>query len=160
MIANSGSISGSFKFNADLFRKIVEGIAPDRWLVRPGNDSNHLLWVTGHTVWSRRLTLQALGSEWSRPWDKLFARGAKLAEQENYPKPEEVLSAWDDVSGKLAAVLDGVSPEDLSVPAPQAIPSFDGKLSGALTFFSIHESYHLGQMAYLRKWLGFGQSVG
>lgn len=101
-----------------------------------------------------------LGSEWSRSWARLFVRGAKQVNQEQYPKPEEVVNAWDDVSSKLTAALEDVSPEILSKPAPQGIPSFDGKLSGAMAFFSIHESYHIGQMGYLRKWLGYGQAVG
>ncbi|HLI35407.1 MAG TPA: hypothetical protein VKW70_10205 [Terriglobia bacterium] len=70
------------------------------------------------------------------------------------------MSAWDDVSGKLTAALNSVSPEVLSRPAPQGIPSFDGRLGRTMAFFSIHESYHIRQMAYLRKWLGYGQVVG
>jgi hypothetical protein len=160
MVTDFANISGSFKFNADLFKKMVEGIAPDHRLVRPGGNSNSLLWVTGHAVWARGRALQTLGPEWSRPWANLFARGAALVAQDQYPKPQEILNAWDDVSAKLTSVVEGVTPEVLSKPAPQGIPSFDGKLSGTLAFFSIHESYHIGQMGYLRKWLGYGQSVG
>jgi hypothetical protein len=154
------NISESFKFNADLFKKMVEGIASDQWLVRPGGHSNNLLWVTGHAVWARGRALKTLGLEWSHPWVNLFARGAVLVAQDQYPRPEEVLNAWDDVSGKLTSALESASPEVLSKPAPPGIPSFDGKLSGTLAFFSIHESYHIGQMGYLRKWLGYGQAVG
>lgn len=25
---------------------------------------------------------------------------------------------------------------------------------------SFHETFHVGQMSYLRKWLGYGQAVG
>jgi hypothetical protein len=31
---------------------------------------------------------------------------------------------------------------------------------GAIVFLNYHETYHVGQMAYLRKWLGYSQLVG
>ena len=160
MSTDLANISGSFKFNADVFKKMVDRIAPDRWLARPADGSNNLLWVAGHVAWARGRILAVLGLEWSRPWANLFARGAAIVGQDQYPDREEVLKAWDDVSAKLTAALESASPDTLSKPAPQRIPSFDGKLSGTLAFFSIHESYHIGQMGYLRKWLGNGQAVG
>ena len=48
----------------------------------------------------------------------------------------------------------------LAKPAPKGPPSFDGKISGLVAFLAFHEAYHVGQVTYLRKWLGYGQSVG
>lgn len=160
MTASTNNLAGSFKFNAGVFNKVVEGIAPESWFVRPGSKSNHLLWVAGHAVWSRKMVLQMLGIGCSRPWEKLFARGASPADAEQYPKPAEILAAWAEVSGKLDTALDEVSAETLSQPAPPQSPSFDGRMSGTIAFFSAHESYHIGQMGYLRKWLGYSQALG
>lgn len=154
------NLAGSFKFNAGMFNKAVEGIGPESWLLRPGDKSNHLLWVAGHVVWSRNMVLQMLGSACPRPWEKLFARGANPVAAEQYPKPEEVLAAWAEVSSNLDTALENISPQILSEPASPRSPSFDGRMSGTISFFSAHESYHIGQMAYLRKWLGYSQAVG
>lgn len=160
MAETAGNLAGSFRFNAGIFDKAVEGIAPESWLLKPGAKSNHLLWIAGHLVWCRKMVLRMLGSECPRPWEKLFARGAKPVAPEEYPKPEEVLAAWSEVSKKLDEALDGVSPDLLAQSAPPQGPSFDGRISGSIAFLSAHESYHIGQMAYLRKWLGYSQAVG
>lgn len=153
------NIAGIFKINTDLFKKTIQGITPDRVLVRPGDDSNHILWIAGHVVVHRAKVPKLLGQEWSAPWEGLFARGAKLTAPGEYPGIGELVQAWDEVSGKLASSLAGVSPEALAEPVSKGI-TLDGKVSGQIAFLALHESYHVGQMAYLRKWLGFGQAVG
>lgn len=159
MSSDFDNITGIFKTNAHLFRKTIEGVPPEGWLVQPGNDSNHLLWIAGHVVVHRALVPKMLGTEWSAPWEKLFVRGAKLAAPEEYPGIDVLLRAWDEVSGKLTSLLAKASPEALAEPASKGM-TLDGKISGRIAFLALHESYHVGQMAYLRKWLGFGQAVG
>jgi len=68
-------------------------------------------------------------------------------------------NAWDRVSAELAAALGNAPAEVLSQDAPRGI-SFDGKLSGSVAFLAFHDAYHAGQVSYLRKWLGYGQTVG
>jgi len=153
------NIAGIFKTNTELFKKTIQGIPPDRWFASPGNDSNHLMWIAGHVVVHRGMVLRILGQEWSSPWEGLFARGAKSAAPEQYPRAAEIVQAWDEVSTKLASSLDGAPDEMLAQPSSRGI-TLDGKVSGKIAFLSLHESYHVGQMAYLRKWLGQGQTVG
>jgi hypothetical protein len=160
MNADFLNIASMFKTNTDLFKKVIQGIPPDRWLTTPGNDSNHLMWIAGHVVVGRATVLKTLGSEWSAPWPGLFARGAKLVDPEQYPGPAEIGRAWDEVSDKLSASLSSVWGDTLAKPVSKGLPSLDGKIGGTIAFFSLHETYHVGQMAYLRKWLGYGQVVG
>jgi len=153
------NIAGIFRINTDLFKKTIQGIPSARLLARPADDSNHLLWIAGHVVVHRARVLKLLGQAWSAPWEQLFVRGAKLAEDGLYPGIDEVGQVWDDVSGRLAITLVDASPEALAAPVSKGM-TLDGKISGQISFLALHESYHVGQMAYLRKWLGFGQAVG
>ena len=153
------NIAGIFKTNTDLFKRTMQGVSPDRLFARPGNDSNHLMWIAGHVVVHRAMVLKILGQEWTASWEGLFVRGSKLMAPEHYPAIEEIMRTWDDVSGRLASSLAGLEPEALAQPVSRGI-TLDGKISGKIAFLSLHESYHVGQMAYLRKWLGFGQAVG
>lgn len=153
------NISAIFKTNTDLFKKTIREVPPERWFVSPGNDSNHLMWIAGHVVVHRAKVLKLLGQEWSAPWEGLFARGAKLMDAEKYPGMEELVQAWDEVSGRLAPSLANASSEALAEPVAKGI-TLDGKISGQIAFLALHETYHVGQMAYLRKWLGCGQAVG
>lgn len=140
--------------------KAIGDILPEQWFLRPGNDSNHVMWVAGHLVVSRGAVLKPLGAEWDVPWSSLFTREAKLAADDRYPPIEEIRSAWDDVSAKMLASLDDAPADVLAKQAPQEPPSFDGTIGGLVAFFAFHETYHVGQVSYLRKWLGYGQSVG
>jgi len=58
------------------------------------------------------------------------------------------------------ARLKVLTDEELSKPAPFPVPAGDKTQRGAIVFLNFHETYHIGQMAYLRKWLGYSQLVG
>jgi len=154
------NIEGMFKTNTDIVRKAIFEIPPDDWFRSPGDDSNHLMWVTGHIIWSRGNVLKSLNAQWTAPWLSVFARGATRAMEENYPSGGEIQNAWNDISTSLLDRLASAPAELLAKTAPQGSPSFDGKLSGLVAFLAFHETYHVGQISYLRKWLGYGQSVG
>lgn len=157
---DNSSLAWAFQFNAGIFKKATDGVAADQWLTRPSDHSNPLLWVAGHLVWERSRILKLLGHEWSRPWCERFARGLPYGDPERYPQPAELRDAFDEVSAKLVAAVQGASPELLSKAAPEGLPSPDGKLRGGLQFYTIHEGYHLGQLGYLRKYLGYSQTLG
>jgi uncharacterized damage-inducible protein DinB len=154
------SAAATYRQNGQFITKSFEGLTPEEWLRRPGEKSNSLLWIVGHVVWARSMVIGFLGSTWSRPWLSLFARGAKLVEPEQYPSLEEITLAWQDVSTCMTAAMEEASAEVLSAPAPEKSPSLDGKISGMVNFLAYHETYHVGQTAYLRTWLGHKGIVG
>jgi len=156
-IAQSAAIH---RQNAELFDKSLEGLAPEEWQIRPNETSNPMLWIAGHVVWARSTVLGCLGSPWSRPWLTLFARGSKLLEPGEYPSRDEVMLAWQDAKAALNSAMETVSDEALAAPGPERVPSFDGKMSGTVGFLAFHETYHVGQACYLRRWLGHGQVIG
>lgn len=152
--------AASFQMNAQLLDKSLDGLSAEEWHKRPGDSSNSLIWVAGHIVWARSRVLMLLGKEWSRPWLSLFERGSKPGDAAGYPPLEELVAAWKEVKASLSEALEGASAEALAAPGPGKIPSFDGKLSGVVAFMAWHEGYHVGQAAYLRRWLGHGQVAG
>jgi uncharacterized damage-inducible protein DinB len=153
-------IGKMFKTNGQWFERAVQGIPMDKWKTRPGADSNPLVWIVGHVTVSRAYALKTLGGEWSAPWEQMFVRGAKMLPPEEYPAPEEIQRAWSEVSEKLTAVLPAASPEFLAKETPKGSPSLDGTVKGLLNFLCLHETYHMGQLGYVRKSLGYGQTVG
>lgn len=154
------NVQSMFKTNTDIINKAIADVSTDDWFRQPGEDSNHLLWVLGHVVVHRGRTLNLLGTDWDTSWASLFARGAQRTDAEKYPSVEELRDAWSQVSSDLSDALSNASPEALADASPKGLPSFDGKLSGTVAFFAFHDTYHTGQVSYLRKWLGYGQTVG
>lgn len=152
--------AGTFHQNAQILSKCYEGLTPEEWQRRPSDSSNSVLWIVGHIVWARSRVLALLGTSWTEPWLQQFERGAKLGDTVQYPSPEQVMQAWKDVSESLMAVLECAAEDVLASPAPPKSPSLDGKTSGMVSFLAFHETYHVGQVAYLRCWLGHEGPVG
>lgn len=144
----------SFNQNANFLKKNVEGLTDEEWLRRPGDSANHMLWIVGHVAWARSMLLKRLGEDWSKPWFSLCGRGAKCEDSVAYPTPEEAMLVWDESSARLSAAMESVSPELLATPSTQGPPSADGKMSGVVNFLAYHETYHVGQLAYVRSLLG------
>jgi hypothetical protein len=160
MSSDFAQINHMFKTNAQVFEKATQGVPSDKWLVQPGEHSNHLTWIAGHAVVHRAKVSKMLGASWSAPWENLFARGAKLVPPEQYPAPAELQRAWQEVSDKLNSALPNTSAEVLAKSVPQGAPSLDGTVAGSIALLCFHETFHVGQMSYLRKLLGYGQAVG
>jgi uncharacterized damage-inducible protein DinB len=148
------SAAVDYQLNTEQLNKCIEGLTAEEWLRQPNDHSNHILWIVGHVIWARARALKFLGTEWSKPWFPLFARGAKLVTAADYPPPEEFAAAWRELTAAFNAGLEAVTEETLSKPGPERPPSADGKVSGVVYFFARHETYHIGQLAYLRCWLG------
>lgn len=154
------NITGMFKANTDIVNKAIADVEPDHWFRKPGDDSNHLTWVLGHLIVHRGHTLKMLGVDWDNNWTHLFARGSEQLADEKYPSVDDMRSAWQDVSDRLSAALKNPAEGVMTQEAPKGPPSFDGKLSGTVAFFAFHDTYHAGQVSFLKKWLGYGQTVG
>ena len=149
-----------YRRNQDLIAKAVEGLALEQWNQRPLDACNSALWLLGHMVWARSRALQLVGFTWTKPWLEFFARGSKPSENPPYPPVNELLDAWHDLCISFPATLDEISSDTLSKPVQQPSPSFDGTVGGMVSFLAMHESYHVGQFAYVRRMLGGEGVVG
>ena len=154
------TLTHQFQFNNGIYARTVAGIPPEQWLIQPSEESNHLLWVVGHAAVTRAAGVRLLGGQWSAPWQNLFTRGQKKVDNGKYPSVGEVQQAWNEIDERLQSALPTASPELMSQPVEKGKPSIDGTVGGTVGFLCLHESYHLGQMGFIRKWLGHGQALG
>ena len=154
------TLTNQFKFNNGIYERTVRGIPAEQWLIQPSEGSNHLLWVVAHAAVTRAVGVRLLGGEWSAPWQNLFTRGQPRVDNGHYPSVAEVQQAWHEISGKLLSALPTASPELMGKAVEKGKPSIDGTVGGTVGFLCLHESYHLGQMGFIRKWLGHGQALG
>lgn len=150
----------NYRFNSDFLVNTVKDLTAAEWLKRPEPNMNHVAWIVGHCVWTRKALLGRLGSAWEKPWMGLFGRGSKLEADSAYPSPEALLEAWRESAGLLPAALENVPEELLAQPSTKGPRSTDGKMSGVVIFLAIHETYHIGQASYLRSWMGHKGLMG
>ena len=148
-------ISQIFGVSTALYEKALAGLDRETLLKRPAAGTNPILWIAGHLASGRYGLATALGRQREVPWGRLFFRGAVLDDLSALPEIGPIQEAWRDISAVVMSRLEELTEADLSGPSPRSFPIPDGSLHGAITFLAYHEGYHVGQMAFLRKWLGF-----
>jgi hypothetical protein len=154
MHASIWTVGEQFRITTNLFIKAMSGVEKDVAMRRPGPVSNPLLWMAGHVIQFRSRLLTLLGVPRVYPWGSVFDTGAKVGAADLYPSPAELVALWEEQSELLMDRLAALSEADLAAPPTARVPSTDATLRGAIGYFSLHEAYHVGQMGYVRKWLG------
>ena len=149
-----------FKRNQDMLSKAIEGLTVEQWNARPQDACNSAIWLLGHIVWARSRALKLVGFTWTKPWLDQFARGSKPSETSQYPSVDEMLDAWQDLCSTFPATLEAIPQDVLTASVQQPSPSFDGTVGGMVSFLSMHESYHVGQLVYARRLIGNDGVVG
>jgi hypothetical protein len=154
MQASIGTVAEQFRITTNLFIKAMSGVDKEEAMRRPGPMSNPLLWLAGHVIHFRTRLLSLIGVPRDFPWGSRFDTGSKVGGPETYPDPEALVAMWEELSELLVERLGTLTEADLAAPPTAKVPTTDATLRGAIGYFSLHEAYHVGQMGYVRKWLG------
>ena len=154
-----GEVKLTFEMNHYLFGQAIKGLSEDTVAKRPNDQVNPMLWIAGHLVHERCFLLSLLGEESEVLWAKEFGRGSKLREIADYPSWQTILEEWEKRTTSLMPLLDTVSENILLRITDLGLPFSNATVARATTFLAMHESYHIGQMGYLRKLLGEGSAL-
>ena len=147
-------VAEQLRITTNLFTKAMTGVSPEDAWRRPADRSNPLLWMAGHVTQFRCRLLGLLGVQHAYRWGATFDTGSKIASPDSYPTPAEIIEEWDELSRLLMERLATLTDAELDAVPRSRVPSTDGTVRGIIGFFSLHEAYHVGQMGYVRKWLG------
>lgn len=149
-------LTAAFELDTRLWRNCLDGVDEDQAWERPGPSANSVGFLALHLAESRWFIARQLGLELANPFaDRLTElKGIADLHPEDRPSLAELRSAWDTVSAALLAGLRAADPERLAADSPTRFPVADGTVLGGLAFLLHHESYHLGQLAILRKLAG------
>jgi uncharacterized protein YndB with AHSA1/START domain len=143
-----------FTINDSLASRSFEKVAPDDLWRRPTDRSNPMLWILGHMISTRAQIPKMFGDSLDTGWGNLFARGASLGSVAGYPSHEVMRAMSNEVNGRLYATLGGLTDADLSRPALRAPTPAIATIADQIAFLVMHDTYHVGQLAYARKALG------
>jgi hypothetical protein len=148
-----------FKINEMLIAKAMDGLTDDQLWQRPTDHNNPMLWLVGHLVRSRARLLTSLGDPFDTRWGDAFARGSAVEDRAAYVSRDEIARMITAVSARLYPKMESLRGEDVSQPASGPVPLIK-TVADLATFLTAHESYHVGQLAYIRKALGLPGLVG
>jgi hypothetical protein len=138
--------------NERLFLNALEDVSDDQAKERLSGHNNPLIWIATHTVWARYNMLVFLGKPARNPFEGLFENFKAYDAADPYPTLATVKTEWEKASTLLQAALEAVTEEQLASESPIKSPIGDFTNGGTLAFLAQHESYDIGQMAFLKKY--------
>ena len=142
------------RLNTRLLLNCLEGLSDDQASVRVLPPTNSVAFLVAHLIDARHKLLAVLGGAAENPLTELFADARSIDDVPSLPSLVELCEAWQAVASALASRLAELSAEEIDAPAPQRYPGDDPSVLGALAFLVQHDSYHIGQLALLRRALG------
>lgn len=154
------TLAGQMDSATNLFRRALAGVEREHFLRRPGPNSNPMVWIAGHLTQMRHRMAGMLGVPRAVPWGRLFDTGSVIGDLSTYPERDEIERSWAEVSADLTVRLAAMNAAELNAPPPPRIATSDGTLAGAIALFTFHEGYHIGQLGYLRRFLGYQSLMG
>src|SRR5262245_28970882 len=141
--------------NTRLLPNCLEGVDDVLGSRRLTADTNSLAFLAAHLSQSRHYACMMAGRPLTDPLEGRL-KGKSLDDVGPLPSLTEITAAWDAVSAHLLKVLEGLTEDDLKREATRRLPGSDGTVGSVLPFMAQHDSYHIGQMAILRRQLGLG----
>ena len=148
------AIAEQFRVSTNLFVKALDGLDRDALVARLGPRSNPPIWIAGHLAQSRVRIINILGGETPQPWTGMFDTGSVIGDLARYPEAGVIIDRWTALSEELMDRLEQLTEAELVAPPPPRVASPDGTLRGALALLAFHDGYHVGQLGFIRRWLG------
>ena len=124
--------------------------------MRPSSSTNSATFVACHLTEARFSLLQLLGSKETSPIAAYLSLARGIDDVTQFPSLAEIQNAWTTASHLLRDRLAAMTPAqlDAAIACPFPLPISDSSALSLLTFFVQHDSYHIGQLALLRKHVG------
>lgn len=140
--------------NTDLLLNCLDGLSQSESQRRLPGGGNSAAFLAAHLTDSRYFLAERLGHPLQNPLTPYLAGARGIEEIRSWPSLDEIRSAWLAVSKHLHAVLESLTDADLARPNAHRFPLTDTTQLGLIAFLVQHDSYHLGQAAFLRCQLG------
>lgn len=140
--------------NTDLLLNAIDGVseAHARERVR---GTNPMAFLAAHLVDARCFLGAMLGVRIANPIGDALGEARSADEAPDLPSLEALRAEWTRVSPQVGIALARVTNEQWTATAEQRFPVPDRTIGGGVAFLLQHESYHLGQLALLRRQLGY-----
>lgn len=149
------------KVNDWLFRQSFAGLTAAEAARSPDGKLNSPQWVAGHMAATRAVMARLLGlPEDPAPFGGVFDRGAPFDPAAAYPPLPEITALFVALGERIRERGQTVPDAALAAAVPFNLPIDDKTVLGGIAFLSLHESYHAGQLGYLRRLLGHGSVTG
>jgi uncharacterized damage-inducible protein DinB len=143
-------LAAIFRLNTQLILNCLEGLDEDHAQRRWGTQLNSIAFLLAHLTETRHYLAELAGQPVPSPFSPQFVKARSLEEAGPLPPLDRLVQAWEAIAAHLASILERIDTPQLRHTGA-ALPGSDGTLLENLAFLAQHESYHLGQIALLRR---------
>ena len=139
--------------NERLFINALAGVTDEQAKERISGHNNPLNWLATHTVWARYNMAMLLGKPGDNAYNGMFENFKPFDDTMKFDPLEKIKEEWNKASALLREGFASVSEEHLASDSPLKSPIGDFTIGGTIAFLAQHESYDIGQIAFLKKYL-------
>ncbi|MBS3943926.1 MAG: DinB family protein [Melioribacter sp.] len=143
-----------YKTNSKLlinsFAKVTEADS----LKRPNRKTNSMIFIALHILDARCFILTQIGKPTKNPFAKYVDWTKTIDEIKIYPKLKKVLREWKQVDRIFVEELSKINSRKLNSVQQFEFPG-GKKIISMISFLAEHEAYHIGQISFIRKYLGY-----
>ena len=140
--------------NTRLFLNCLDGLDDETAQRRIDDRTNSAAFLGAHLVDSRFFFARTLGGEVESPFAAALDSARTIDEVVALPLVADVRREWQRSMELLQERLAALTDSELAARAPVEFPVPDPSVLGMIAFMVQHDSYHIGQLALLRKYYG------
>ena len=139
------------ELNSRLFSNCCDGVTDHQIGSRLSGGTSSFLFIACHLLDARAYLVTAAGGTVDHPLLRELRSVERVEDLPIAPRLETILAVWDSLSRELLVSLPLMMPSGLDRESPDRMPVSDRSVLGQLTFLIQHETYHIGQMAMVKK---------
>ena len=140
--------------NTDLLLNCLEGLSDSEAQYRLPGGGNSVAFLAAHLTDSRHYLSSRLGHPLANPLSRYLADAKSIDEIRSWATLDQVRAAWLAISAHLLTTLESLTTEELDTPNVPRFPITDTTPLGMIAFLTQHDSYHIGQVGFVRRQLG------
>jgi hypothetical protein len=137
--------------NRRLYLNCLNGLGQTDLAFRAGEGTSTIGFIACHLLDARVYLAQMIGGKVDHALAETLRALPSSGDLASLPALADLRGAWNQASDVLAGRFELLPSGALDMPSAEKLPVQDFTLLGALTFLLQHESYHIGQLALLRK---------
>jgi len=146
-----------YRMHTQMFNNVLAGIQEEDAKQRINGRTNHIIWMAGNTVNCRYWLAGVLGIDEKDPNEDLFADAKALNESYAYPSLESLKEEWHKISPVVFEKINSITDEELVKPYDfgMNVSFIEEHILNMIAMCVDREEYLLGQLALMRKALGY-----
>jgi len=143
-----------FVLNNRLLKNAIYDVDDELAEKRINNSTNSIKFLLCHLIDARYHIASLIGLNEVCPFRDLFDRIQSIEDFNEYPPMNRLIESIDNISSKISTHLEVLDEADITKPLNIKFPIEDRSVLGGITFLLEHESYHIGQIGFIRKYFG------